>query len=102
MTLQKIFVIAIVAIFLFVAGGFVGYSYCKRSSDRGVIKQQKEDATDVLKHEDKKAVVKKNVDEKIKTLNKVVDTSGCLDADSPNDYLNKLLDAENAAQPFSD
>jgi len=88
--ISKIVIVAIV----FVSGAFSGYSYCKRSNDKGVIKQQNKDAEEVMRHEDQKITVRKNVDEKIEVFKKIVDPSGCLDTNSPDDYLNGLLDIE--------
>ena len=88
---SKIVIVAIV----FVSGAFSGYSYCKKSNYKGVIKQQAKDAKDVMEHEEEKIEVKKNVDEKIEVIKKIIDPTGCLDVNSPNDYFDGLLDAEN-------
>jgi len=88
--ISKIVIVAIV----FVSGAFAGYSYRSSLNYKGVIKQQKKDAKEVMKHEDEKIQVKKNVDEKIEVFKKIVDPSGCLDTNSPDDYLNGLLDIE--------
>jgi len=86
-------------IFMGVAGGFVGWSWCKRSSDRGVIKQQKKDAKEVSDH----VVARETAKDKVKTIIekrvvKVVDPSGCLDNPSPDDYLDGLRDADSEAK----
>ena len=96
--IAKIIGISLIAVLLFLSGIFVGYSYCKRTQDKGVIDQQEKDAETVMKHVDKKDEVRKNVDEKIEAIKKVIDPSGCLDAGSPDDYLNKLLSADRAAK----
>jgi len=96
--ISKIVIVAIV----FVSGAFSGYSYCKRSNDKGVIKQQNKDAEEVMRHEDQKITVRKNVDEKIKSIRKIIDPSGCLDANSPDDYFNRLLDADSTAKSSFD
>lgn len=96
--IAKIIGIAVIAVLLFVSGCFVGYSYCKRAQDAGVIKQAKKDAKAVDNHQDKKEKVEKNVTKQIGTIKKIIDPSGCLDAPAPDDYLNRLLSTDSAAK----
>jgi len=89
----------IIILVIFLLGGFVGYSWCKRSYDAGIIDQQKKDAEIVFKHEEKKTEVKKNVDKIIEAkILKIIDPTGCLDADAPPDYLDGLLEADRQAE----
>ena len=87
-----------VAAFMFFAGAFSGYSYCKRSQDAGVIEQQGKDAVDVDKHNTETNKVNKNVAKTITIIKKIVDPTGCLDTSSPDDYVNELLNADRATQ----
>ncbi|MCK5609724.1 hypothetical protein KAR91_48065 [Candidatus Pacearchaeota archaeon] len=88
----------IIALILMTAGAVGGYSYCKSSNYKGIIKQQTKDAKTILKHEDKKKEVKGNVDTSIAKFKTIDDPSGCLDTISPDDYIDKLLDADSAAK----
>lgn len=94
---KGIVIISLAAV-LFLVGGFVGYSWCKRSYDAGIIDQQKKDAGIVFKHEEKKVEVKENVDKAIVEIKKIKDVNGCLDNDSPPDYLDGLLEADRQAE----
>ena len=96
--IAKIIGIAVIAVLLFLAGIFVGYSYCKSSYDANVIDQQAKDAETVMKHEDKKDEVKTKVDKAITETQKIVDPTGCLDTDNSDDYLNGLQRADSAAK----
>jgi len=96
--IAKIIGLAVIAALLFLSGIFTGYSYCKRAQDAGVIKQAKKDAKAVDKHQDKKEEVEKNVTKQIDSIKKIIDPSGCLDAPTPDDYLNGLLRADSAAK----
>lgn len=98
MSLQKIIAKIVIVAIVFISGAFSGYSYCKRSNYKGVIKQQAKDAVNVDTHQVKKEKVKKNVNKKIEDIKKIVDLSGCLDIDSPDDYFDRLLDADSTAK----
>ena len=100
--MSKGIIIAVVSLVLFLMGGFVGYSWCKRSYDAGIIKQQKEDAEIVSKHQDKQIEVVKYVDRVIVKIKEIKDPSGCLDNPSPDDYNNELLKADSEAQSSFD
>ena len=95
----RITILALVAALLFVAGGFTGYTFCKRASYKGVIKQQAKDAEAVLKHQNKKDEVVNNVKPKIiERIKFIKDTSGCLDSANSDDYINKLLKSDSEAK----
>ena len=101
--LKKVAMIAVAVIVVFVlgalSGGMLGWSYCKSSQKSAVIKQQEKDANEVLKHEDKKDAAEQKIRDIIrKRVKTAIDPSGCLDRNSPDDYLNGLFDAENAAK----
>lgn len=94
---EAIIKVVIVAL-LFLAGGFVGYSWCKRSYDAGIIDQQAKDAKTVFKHEEKKVEVIKYVDKIIVKIKEVKDPNGCLDNDSPPSYLDGLREADRETE----
>ena len=94
----KIIGIVVIAVLLFLSGIFVGYSYCKRAQDKGVIDQQASDAKIVMKHEDKKDEAKAEVDKAITQIQKVVDPTGCLDTDNSDEYLDGLQRADSTAK----
>ena len=96
--IAKIIGIAVIAVLLFLAGIFVGYSYCKSSYDANVIDQQAKDAETVMKHEDKKDEAKAEVDKAITQIQKVVDPTGCLDTDNSDEYLDGLQRADSTAK----
>ena len=97
--LVKPLIILVVSMVIFSIGAFAGYTFCKRAQYAGVIKQQEKDAKIVMKHLDRKEEVRKNVNAIIETkVQNVVDSTGCLDADSPDIYINGLLDADRAAK----
>jgi len=90
--------IVIIAVLLFLSGIFVGYSYCKRAQDKGVIDQQAKDAKTVMKHEDKKDEIKAKVEKAIAKIQKIVDPTGCLDTGNSDDYLDELQRADRISK----
>ena len=88
----------IIILVVFLLGGFVGYSWCKRSYDASIIEQQNKDAEIVFKHTEKKAEVIKYVDKIITKIKYIKDDSGCLDNDSPPSYIDGLLEADRQAE----
>lgn len=92
-------VIALLAIMLFLAGGGSGYFYANRANDRAVIKEQQRQAEALEDHNTLASKAEQEVQQIIETnIEKIVDPTGCLDADNDTAYLNGLLDAENAAK----
>jgi len=96
--IAKIIGIVVIAALLFLSGIFVGYSYCKRAQDKGVIDQQAKDAKAVDKHQTKKEEVEKNVTKQIAIIKKIIDPAGCLDTPAPDVYLDRLQRADRAAK----
>jgi len=96
--IAKIIGAAVIAALLFLSGTFVGYSYCKRAQDKGVIDQQAKDAETVMKHEDKKDEVTAKVEKAIAKAQKIADPTGCLDTNNSDDYLDGLQRADRAAK----
>ena len=93
--IAKIIGIAVIAVLLFLAGIFVGYSYCKSSYDANVIDQQEKDSKAVMKHQEKKDNVETKVNKAIIEIQKAVDPSGCLDTPAPDNYLDELLSIDS-------
>ena len=94
-----IILIGVLVVVLCIVSGLAGWTLAKRASDRGVIKQQAKEAREVMKHDDTKQLVSKKVETIIRTqIRTIVDPSGCLDTDSPDDYIGSLLDADREAQ----
>jgi len=94
---EKLYIV-IAVIIIFILGAFSGYSWCGRSYDKGVIKQQQKDAVNLDEHIEKKEKVKKNVNDKIKAFKEIPDPTGCLSVDSTDDYFDKLREADRAAE----
>lgn len=92
----------IVLLVVALLGGAVGYTWAKRASDRGVIKQQQKDAKAVQKHDAKTRVIIKEV-EKIKVVvRKIHDPDGCLDSPVPSAISDRLRDTISATRSASD
>lgn len=100
--LQKVLVVLALFISVFIAGGFVGYTWCKSSGYRGVIEQQQQDAEDVDKHNTETYKVNENVAKTITIIKKITDPTGCLDINSPDEYIDGLLNADRATQYVTD
>ena len=97
--MNKNVIIGILVLVLCGISGLAGWTLAKRASDRGVIKQQRSDAKEVLKHADVKETAKQKVETIIRTrIRTIVDPSGCLDTDSPDAYLDSLFDADREAK----
>lgn len=97
--MNKNIIIGILILVMCGVSGLAGWTLAKRASDRGVIKQQKSDAKEVMKHADKKEAAKQRVRTIIRTRIKYVkDNSGCLDRPSDSEYVRGLLDADREAQ----
>lgn len=94
----RIVILALVAVVLFAGGAFTGYSFCKSSQYKDIIKQQEKDAELVMKHETKKDQAVENVSKAKTVIRKIKDPSGCLDTDSPRDYIDGLLNADREAE----
>lgn len=94
---EKLYILLAIII-VFIMGAFVGYSWCGRSYDKGIIEQQQKDAVNLDEHSEKKEKVKKNVDEKIEDIKKIADPTGCLSVDSTDEYFNGLLEADREAK----
>lgn len=97
--IQKLIGILILIAVLYGSGFASGYLYAKRAYDKGVIKQQKTDAKEVAKHEEKQRVVVKRVERIKRVLVTIPDSSGCLDTDSPADYIERLQRADSKQEP---
>ena len=95
---KKLIVYAVAAMILLAVGAFGGYTFCKRSQYKGIIKQQQKDAKAVVKHQEKKDVVDEKVGNALEEAKKVSDASGCLDKPSPDVYLDRLLRADSVAE----
>lgn len=97
--MNKNIIIAILVLVMCLVSGLAGWTLAKRASDRGVIKQQKKDAKEVMKHADTTEATKQKVQTIIRTrIKTIVDPSKCLDSSSPDDYLDSLFDADRAAK----
>jgi hypothetical protein len=95
---MKAIIVIGMSLVLLAVGAFGGYTFCKRSQYKGVIKQQQKDAKAVLKHQEKKDAAAKEIIKYIEVIKKIPDTSGCLDKPSGDEYLNQLLDSDSKAQ----
>lgn len=97
--MNKNIIIAILVLVMCGVSGLAGWTLAKRASDRGVIKQQKSDAKELMKHD----VARETTDKKVKTIIRtrirtIVDPSGCIDTSSPDSYIDSLLDADSTAE----
>ncbi len=90
---------AAIAIVLFLSGGISGWSMAKRSSDRGVIKQQQSDAKKAVKHNADIRNLEKSLAKTMAKLKGFKDNSGCLDAPSDPEYLNGLQHTDSLTRP---
>ncbi len=97
--MNKMILYAAIAIVLFLAGGVSGWSVAKRSSDRGIIKQQNSDREKAVKHDADIRNLKKSLSKSLEQLKGFKDASGCLDRPSPPEYLKRLQRADSLTRP---
>jgi len=95
---KKAIVILVLALVSMVIGAFGGYTFCKRAQYKGVIKQQANDATAVVEHQEKKDAVDDKFNENVSKLKAIPDITGCLDKSSDAEYLDQLFKSDSEAK----
>ena len=97
--MNKPIIILALAVVIFTLGGAAGWSFAKRASDRGVIKQQQSDAKKAVKHDANIRHLKKSLSKTLEQLKGFKDASGCLDTPSDPEYVRRLLESDRLTRP---